>query len=579
MEVSKCNPFSEKYHAIEDFKKLTVSNKVITIVLTALAFLVSFGVATTVVFRTLTEKFSISKDLKPDSPQADTAKKVDNYKRQSGNGNFEAAPEENKEEPSADLNLPYQDPDRNIPLAVKIADKELKVAEEASQKAIEAQNKAAQEAAQKEIEEIMLAAEAEIARQIEEKCLADEIKAGKKAEILHAAILAGNVEEMKTLINEGANVNFVYQGRTALQVALENLQFSAIKWLIQNGAEKVKGSSLNFTPESSIATYLFENETELTYKEFFSAIDRPEEVKIRRLGMVENFIVYFVGIANKDLAKEFFDAVHDVDFIFEGKSMLQTTLDQGFLDLRLIEMLVEKGAKKAKINKPIEGIITLEAFVLGKGGDQKTLETLLAALENPSELSYKTYQGDVHNIWLSASQAGNVQVLEMFLNNGVDLNFKIRGSSALGLALGNMKLDAVEWLLDKGAKKIGFSNIVISQNNWNEIMRFLIKQPEKFTQKHFELLLLAADNINRLGFYEEDNFSPFVTLRYLMQQAILQENIEVIEKLVKAGADVNYRYVDGSYPQETPLSLAERFGKRKAKEALEKLRDGRPVNY
>jgi hypothetical protein len=113
MEISKFNPCSSQYHAMEDFSALNGSNKFITLALTALAAFISFGFLTAFVFRTLTDKFAITKNLKPDSPQEETAKKVDDtYQKEQGHSFDGAASEENREETQSTPNPGFKAPEK-----------------------------------------------------------------------------------------------------------------------------------------------------------------------------------------------------------------------------------------------------------------------------------------------------------------------------------------------------------------------------------------------------------------------------------------------------------------------------------
>ncbi|CRX38148.1 hypothetical protein [Estrella lausannensis] len=57
--ISIFNPFSEKYHAIEQFSELTLEQKIVTIALTLLATVASLFLATTAVFRSLVNHFYV----------------------------------------------------------------------------------------------------------------------------------------------------------------------------------------------------------------------------------------------------------------------------------------------------------------------------------------------------------------------------------------------------------------------------------------------------------------------------------------------------------------------------------------
>ena len=74
------NPFSSQFHALDEFKNLSGGQKILTIALTALVSLVSFGFGGVAVFRALVNRFQ-PLDLDADTPQSGTARKVDDARR------------------------------------------------------------------------------------------------------------------------------------------------------------------------------------------------------------------------------------------------------------------------------------------------------------------------------------------------------------------------------------------------------------------------------------------------------------------------------------------------------------------
>ncbi|CRX38287.1 protein-tyrosine phosphatase family protein [Estrella lausannensis] len=76
--INVFNPFSNQYHALDDFKKLTVTQKIVTIALTALASIATAFLATSAVFRILVGHFiQVQKPHKlPEQPLDDQAPKT-----------------------------------------------------------------------------------------------------------------------------------------------------------------------------------------------------------------------------------------------------------------------------------------------------------------------------------------------------------------------------------------------------------------------------------------------------------------------------------------------------------------------
>ena len=176
-------------------------------------------------------------------------------------------------------------------------------------------------------------------------CLNTFSEGGKPA--LHHAVISGNMKTVKTLVNNGFNINAKDRyGKTALIVAIINSRQEAVRFLIKNGAD------VNVTDKSGRTALLFaaidghikfvklliKNGADIHAKDSLGATVLHGAVASR----INKGVVNFLIAKGSD--------IHAIDK--EGRSVLDWAIRGNQIDesSKHIDLLTEKGAKSNNRN-------------------------------------------------------------------------------------------------------------------------------------------------------------------------------------------------------------------------------------
>ncbi|WP_264705088.1 ankyrin repeat domain-containing protein [Wolbachia endosymbiont (group A) of Gymnosoma rotundatum] len=379
----------------------------------------------------------------------------------------------------------------------------------------------------------------------------EESQVPQNAALLEAA-KSGDINEVKRLISEGANVNAVKDLYTPLYWAAKNNHFNIVEVLLDNGAY-VDG--VNYSMERDVLTLLQEKEAEYCKSSLHLAarLGNLEAVK-DLLGKGANVNAQNdtretpLHVAAKKGHKDVVEALLNVNGInVNAQDKYDSTpLHRAAKEVHkdVVEALLDKGA-----NVDAEDENGDTPFDLTTNQDIQTL------LQNTDEL-------------LEAAKSGNINEVNRLISEGASVNATDQnGNTPLHWAAKNGHEEVVESLLGKEGIDV---NAQDRDNNtplhWaavkghKEVLEALLEKDEidvnaqdkdNRTPLHWatgrdnvevvNVLIIKGADVNA---QDKDNRTP-------LHFAAQNNNKEIVDALIKAGADVNIKDEDG----KTPLDL------------------------
>jgi len=369
-------------------------------------------------------------------------------------------------------------------------------------------------------------------------------QANMSAKSLHQAAAAGDVEEVKRLIAQGADVNAKGEkGQTVLHYAVENGHREVAELLIAQGADVNAGGYGDGTP---LLTAIF-----------------GDDVDLVRL------------LVDKGADCNVYDQRGQTPLIYAITAL-------GEKDKEIVELLISGGAKIYLEDKQ-GGRTPLHCAAFG--GSKRVFEVFLAKVTDPNTIHLAALKGDVARVktfvqggidvntkdkcgctplhW--AAPANTNDVADFLIAKGADVNAKDNnGSTPL---LGARRLDMVRFLVSKGADvnvkgALGYTKLhgacfvndidmaafliskganVNAKNNWG--MTPLLLASASGHRELVELLIASGADVNMRYW----NGTPLLA-------AVAEGHTEVVKLLIAKGADINASDNQG----RTPLSRAKK---------------------
>ena len=224
---------------------------------------------------------------------------------------------------------------------------------------------------------------------------------------LFNAAKSGDIDQVRQLVEKGADVNFRIRGATVLiEVTMEG-HLDIVKFLIEKGADVNAGGLAGITP--------------LNFASLMGRLD------------IVQFLV---------------DNGADINAGVMGTTALMLASDMGHLDI--VKFFVDKGADINAVDKTSsatalmfasrEGHLDVVKFLVEKGADVNAVTTGRAS---------------GHTALTSASQGGYLDIVEFLVEKGADVNAvttgRLSGHTALTLASQGGYLDVVKFLVENGA--------------------------------------------------------------------------------------------------------------------------------
>jgi len=359
-------------------------------------------------------------------------------------------------------------------------------------------------------------------------------------------------------ISKMSDINYQFQnGGTILMYAAANSPLNIVKECIEKGA--------------NIELFDSQGNTAIMFTVFYNKIENFKyllslNANINRINNdKESILHYAVAKNNLELVKIFCERKCNINTTnINGKTPLMFAVCSKRIAisdrLNIIKILIESGAD-----------MEIKDYEY-----QNT--PLMCSIDEPEIANYLLdLKANVHtsNIigdtpLLFAALFGDLQIFERIHKMGFDLNEQnLQGNRAINFAVGNNHINILKYLLDNNAnvnvfdnQKESLLNICVLYDRYDMLKMILEKDSSSVNtysiNNRYTPLLYATLN-NRLNFvkllleYGADpnltsalNYSPL----YFAVSPIIpygQTNFEMVELLIKKGADINCRYELGGF--------------------------------
>jgi len=397
----------------------------------------------------------------------------------------------------------------------------------------------------------------------------DHVVPWYKTTVVHAAAAGGHVEALEDLIAAGADVDLVMSPHDdspqvkviPLHMAIQAGQLETTRFLLENGANKEAtlvmdgmGGPATMEVEPIILAVMSNNieivDLFIEHGVPLEGVQLPNHLQPqfsrdfleplfeRGAVVAETQLIHLVfqrGSKVKLDDPEELEWYLDNGFLIDGTNQhLETILHAAVklaLPLSSFEILVEAGADLNAIN--LNGVSPLDA-ALSRAEDVRWVD-------GPDVVAYLEEAGAEESdlpSFTEAIEADNVEVLTFYLEQGLHSNYQITkgGGPApifsseplLVMALKNDAMGCAQLLVEKGADV----NLRIPQ--WRGSTTPILFMVQAGNVSGVEFLLENGANVDPSG----PNQHVLGSLN-LNNQNIASENIEILELLIAAGADVN----------------------------------------
>jgi len=376
---------------------------------------------------------------------------------------------------------------------------------------------------------------------------------------LHLAASIGHTEVVKALLEKGAEVNVGdADGNTALYWAIGSQDEETVKSLIDGGIDVNKGAEdvhpLNlaiWNLSKGIVEALLNagantdvkdsgGYTPLFYAAFFNTYDRDREMLELFLDRTEQPNTIHMAAYKGDLeaVKTFISNGVDVNVKDSSGCMpLHWAVLQD--SPAVAEYLIAQGAE---INEKVGNFLT-PLFCAN------ALPVIELLVSKGADINTKR-QNRLHK----ACRMGDKEVAEFLISKGADVNAKgSAGKTPLIYALQRGHTDVARLLIAKGAEvnaadSQGCTPISIANNNgYAEIVNLLLQHGEKerlqmaVTVGNLEELKRLLANGYNINAYDSGHRAP-------LHVAAREGHMVIVEYLIEEGADSNYRGPNGNSP-------------------------------
>ncbi|HHH52573.1 MAG TPA: ankyrin repeat domain-containing protein, partial [Bacteroidetes bacterium] len=231
--------------------------------------------------------------------------------------------------------------------------------------------------------------------------------------------------------------------------------------------------------------------------------------------------------------------VKSIDFIFEVKE----------IDFTFLKILIDNGIN---INEKDEIGYLLFSCIFGENEEEKTIIRDEAFLKYFIEFIMKNNNIEkdfFEEILEEITLLGKIEIIQIMIDNGFDINYYFDGISLLAFACMFSDIKLVEFYLAYGAdvkKTFIMGEVSVNILIWsvmasqimktNKMQKLIIdkqKQHKMIKENSPIILKLLIQEGANVNFTDSNNLS-------VLMYACLFSDIEMIEILIKNGADVNY---------------------------------------
>lgn len=336
---------------------------------------------------------------------------------------------------------------------------------------------------------------------------------GTGASPLIYASIKGDIECMKILLDNGANINVIdINGRSPIFYALDSGKIDALKLLIDNGADlnqkdKNEITLLDFAMKNQdfeVIKLLLENGVDINYKNKMG-----ESLLITAISDENNGVNDLVQLLFNKGARKYIDE-------YDSQQITPLIYAIGSQNIDLIKLLLQNGADIKNV-ETYNGKTALDISQdLDKNGINKTIYKLFIDTDK------------LRSQLINAVASGKLNEAQSLINEGIPINIKNKnGDNLLQTACFKPKdLNMVKLLLKNGAGEF--------INNQNKMgVTALIYA---VYQGNLSLVKLLLENGAIEGINDQDlNGST------ALMTAVLQDDLEIVTLLLEKGADISLR--------------------------------------
>lgn len=261
--------------------------------------------------------------------------------------------------------------------------------------------------------------------------------------VLHSAGLAGSDECIETLLKAGAEIKATNDGMTPLIGAVQYGHVSTVKLLIEAGNKVDSADDSGLTALHYAAAF--------AQRHFETSEAKPE--KQDDPNKRTNADLELSAMAQKGRDWETFEAdqiesvtlllsngakVNQIDSTFEFTPLMFAALQER---VELMKVLLDFGAVKSHFN--IEGTAAIHVAI-----DQGNTGVIRLLLERGDDPDRRT-KSDMTPLTIAGSSQ-NIEIMQLLLDRGADINAKIQGSPGLHKAIEEGLSTTVKWAIEHG---------------------------------------------------------------------------------------------------------------------------------
>lgn len=340
----------------------------------------------------------------------------------------------------------------------------------------------------------------------------DVLYEGGNTVLLKSIINEAN-EITEKLIKNGADLNLINnEGKTALWYAVEKNNIDFTKLLVKNNAD-VNFKFRNEKDEIPLLYFTCAKE----YNEIFKILIKTKDIDINAKAS-NNYSALSLSIENGNF--EFVRLLLEAGADKNERGVFEAT-PLGFAIVKgkteIAKLLIEQDVDFEKSGM-------LNANILFDAVVSKNIEVIKALLDKGLDVNSRGLAKET--ALMQAVIQENLELIQILFDKDADVNIQdIDRKTALFYAKDNIKI--LEFLLKNGADP----NIQFGKDDTSLLMQFIDNE------EMFKLLLENGADVNQIFKYENVNTN-------ILNIAIKKNNLNLVELILKTGADVNQQKVD-----------------------------------